>query len=298
MKTILSRNIIGKNIPIFRRFAVTRHELHDKIIEMKNRNIIPIIDYAVESKGKSNETYSEIKNTLEYYDNNFHALKLSGIKELIDNDDYYLNNIIETSKKHSNKILIDAEDSDLDKYICDKTNYLIKSNNIDNVHIYKTYQMYRKDSLPRLIYDIDYARNNNFHLGIKLVRGAYYNDEIKKNIVYENKEETDNNYNDGLRYIFSNMDLEKNSLIIASHNEKSINLTKELFMDIMKKDNDKKLFNIYFATLLGMKDNICHELIDQDYKVMKYIPYGDIYDLFPYLMRRLNENKYMLKHVW
>lgn len=292
LSNILAKNIKGKNLPIFRRFAVTKEELPNKINQLKQEGIIPIIDYGVETTDNTLKTYSELLKVQKKYTNNFHAIKLSGIKPILDYNDNTLPNMIQDSINNGNQILIDAEDSYLDKFISDKTNHMIEKFNVEHPYVYKTYQMYRKDSFMRLVDDIDNANKNDYNLGIKLVRGAYHRQELHKNVVFTEKEETDQNYNNGISYIFNNLDLGKSSLIIASHNEESIERTKNLI-----KYNDDNA-NVYFATLLGMKDNTTKQLLRENYKVMKYVPYGDIMDMLPYLLRRLNENKYMIKHIW
>tara|TARA_Y100000591_G_scaffold309220_1_gene310325 strand:- start:358 stop:888 length:531 start_codon:yes stop_codon:yes gene_type:complete len=152
--------------------------------------------------------------------------------------------------------------------------------------------MYRHDRLKYLSELKKLSIENGFYIGIKLVRGAYIEKENKrakkynyKSPICESKDATDDNFNEGARFILSNLD--NFSLLCGSHNEKSI----YDILDIMKEGkiqkNDPK---IWFGQLYGMSDNISFNLAEEGYNVIKYLPFGPIKEVIPYLIRRAEEN--------
>ena len=106
----------------------------------------------------------------------------------------YINDICEIVLQNNCKILIDAEDYKIQGMINSISNDLMYKYNINDVHIYKTYQCYRKDSFETINNDFNESFNKHFNLGIKLVRGAYYNTDYKYNILYDNIQDTHYNY--------------------------------------------------------------------------------------------------------
>ena len=152
--------------------------------------------------------------------------------------------------------------------------------------------MYRKDSLELLKKDIENSITNDYKLCIKLVRGAYHRQDLSSGLLFDNINDTHNSYNEGIKLIFDSFDLDYNNVIWATHNKESINLIKKL--------TDQKGYkreNIRIAQLLGMSDEITNSSLLEGYNVMKYVPYGPITETLPYLLRRLNENKYMIKYI-
>ena len=138
--------------------------------------------------------------------------------------------------------------------------------------------MYRKNSLNELENDI----KNFDKIGIKLVRGAYYNNNDTE--LFNNKIDTDYSYNNGIEYLINN-NIE--NVVLATHNSESIDYS----ISLSAKNN------IMYAQLLGMGDNISNNLVKKNKKVFKYVPYGNIFELYPYLLRRLYENMDMIKHL-
>ncbi len=164
--------------------------------------------------------------------------------------------------------------------------------NQHNTIVFNTSQMYRHDRLNYLNQLKKLSIENSFHIGIKLVRGAYIEKENKrakkhnyKSPICGSKDATDVNFNEGAKFILSNLD--NFSLFCGSHNEKSI----YGILDIMKvgkmqKNNPK----IWFGQLYGMSDNISFNLAEEGYNVIKYLPFGPIKQVIPYLIRRAEEN--------
>ena len=158
--------------------------------------------------------------------------------------------------------------------------------------IFNTIQLYRKDRINYLKEIINHAKENNYKIGVKLVRGAYHEKEIERAIeknyeipVHTIKEECDNDFNEALSICFENLNII--SLCAGTHNEKSSQLLVNLISKYKIKKNDTR---IYFSQLLGMSDNISYNLAANGFNVAKYVPYGPVKDLIPYLIRRAEEN--------
>lgn len=252
-----------------------------------DKSIIPIIDYAKEGANNKydvikyineiNLLISEIKNSKNDIG---YALKLSSFKpyNALENIDNIIKNIINTN--HKNKyIYFDAEHTN-DFYdeniVFDKI--IKKYENIDNLYLFKTYQMYKKTSLKQI--ENDMLKFDK--IGFKLVRGAYYNKYNPE--LFKNKIDTDNNYNKAIELLISNTN---NKICIATHNKFSIDYALSF----------KPGHNVYYAQLLGMGDSSTKYLIDNNKTVFKYVPYGSIFDMYPYLLRRLYENYEIIKYI-
>ena len=168
---------------------------------------------------------------------------------------------------------------------------IFKYNNEFSI-VYNTIQLYRKDRLQYMKGLISRCNLNGKHLGLKLVRGAYMEKErdqaTKKNYpdpIQKDKRATDNDFTKAVEFCIEN--IETVSLCLGTHNEKSVlHLT-----DLMKKSAfNKNDSRIWFAQLLGMSDHISFNLSKEGYNVAKYVPYGPIKEVIPYLIRRAEEN--------
>ena len=226
--------------PILNRFTIQKRQIPVLLEKLNKENIKPIFDYTNENNKYHTKNYHEILNLIQTYPNQYIAIKLSSLKiEQPITTEKYLKNITENCIQQSSKILIDAEYCFIQSNINSLTHQFIKEYNKDKVNIYKTYQMYRKDSYNELEKDLSQPRD--FYIGVKLVRGAYYNQDVSTGLLYLKKEETDKNYNRGI-YLFQELSKEKDILMCATHNEKSISIAKSI--------NG----NIEFSQLLGMSD--------------------------------------------
>ena len=200
--------------------------------------------------------------------------------------------ICKTAFENQIKILVDAEESWLQDAIDDIVLKMMIKYNTDSTVVYNTSQMYRHDRLKYLRELKKKSIENNFQIGIKLVRGAYIEKENKrakkynyKSPICESKHATDTNFNEGANFILSNLD--NFSLFCGSHNEKSIyNILDIMKESKMQKNNPK----IWFGQLYGMSDNISFNLAEEGYNVIKYLPFGPIKEVIPYLIRRAEEN--------
>lgn len=189
-------------------------------------------------------------------------------------------------------VFIDAEESWIQDSIDHLAWLMMKRYNKKRVVVYNTFQLYRKDRLQFLMDSYDRAQSAGFILGAKLVRGAYMEKERLRatEMGYEDpinpdKNATDDQYNTALRFCIDH--IETLGLCNASHNAQSAMLQVEL-MD--KKGIAHDHPHCLFSQLFGMSDNITFNLAHAGFRVAKYIPYGQVADVIPYLIRRAQEN--------
>ena len=190
------------------------------------------------------------------------------------------------------KILIDAEESWVQDSIDNLVEMMMKKYNKENTIVFNTVQMYRHDRLDYLKTLLESAKKNNFKIGVKLVRGAYIEKENKraKSLKYESpicvsKQATDANFDKGVDYILSNLNVF--SLFCGTHNEESLY---KIIDSIKYKRLEKKSNKIWLAQLYGMSDHITFNLANENFNVIKYLPWGPIHQVLPYLIRRAEEN--------
>ena len=196
------------------------------------------------------------------------------------------------AKKIEVKMLIDAEESWIQPAIDEIAESLMEKYNKKTPVIYTTIQMYRKDRMIYMKNLYDKATKRDFKVGIKLVRGAYIEKENlkayelgKPSPICESKELTDQNFNNGLDYMLSKLNI--GSLFMGSHNEQSILRVTEW---MSKNKISKNHPHIWFSQLYGMADHISFNLASSGYQVVKYFPYGPVNEVIHYLIRRAEEN--------
>lgn len=264
------------------RYTANFTTLPSVISRIKKNDQIPIIDYANENGENYKQNVDIIREIIKTYPNNTFALKFSSLgcneKSL-----KLAETIIDVGIKNNSTIMIDAEQDSIQDFINRNTDTLIRKYNKERPIIYKTYQMYRKDGLASLRYDLDKFKTT--HLGIKLVRGAYFNSDNTKGVLFSSKDATDASFNTALKY-FDSQHNEKHHMVVASHNKQSLKLVETC-----------KHKNISIAHLLGFSDDISKTFTEKNYRVYKYLPYGNYSDTFPYLIRRLYENYPILLHL-
>ena len=225
--------------------------------------------------------------------------KVSKFENLNDSENDSWNRVIQRfdqvcSKafKENIKILIDAEEVEVQNAIDDLAIKMMRKYNLKTAIVYNTVQMYRKDRLTYLNEMISNQLNDGLIFGLKLVRGAYMEKErnlaVSMNIespICDTKNETDKNFNSGLDFVFNNF--ERISFVCASHNEDSI--LKVISMMELKnlKSNDS---SVWFGQLYGMSDNISFNLASKNFNTFKILPFGSVRNLMPYLIRRAEEN--------
>jgi proline dehydrogenase len=189
-------------------------------------------------------------------------------------------------------ILIDAEESWMqtaaDKLILE----MMRKYNKEKVIVYNTLQMYRQDRMDYLKTLYQTAQAEGFFIGIKLVRGAYMEKENERaeednypSPIFSSKPETDQNYDAALQYIINNLDVF--ALFAGTHNEASAYYLMELMQKKNIATNDVR---IWFGQLYGMSDTMSFNLAANGYNVAKYLPFGPVKEVVPYLIRRAQEN--------
>jgi proline dehydrogenase len=190
------------------------------------------------------------------------------------------------------KLFIDAEESWIQNTIDILAYEMMEKFNSDEAIIFNTFQMYRVDMLTNLTQAITNAETKHYHLGVKLVRGAYLEKERQRahedeysEPLHKEKAATDHDFNEGMLLCLNHID--SVNFCIGTHNESScIQLTHAM----QEADIPNNHPHVYFAQLLGMSDNISYNLADAGYNVAKYVPYGPIEAVMPYLFRRADEN--------
>ncbi len=200
--------------------------------------------------------------------------------------------ICSLAHKKGVKILVDAEESWIQDCIDEIVLRMMIKYNKQKTIVFNTSQMYRHDRLEYLERLKSIAEKENFLIGIKLVRGAYIEKENKRALknnyrspICDSKKLTDLNFNKGASFILLNLNIF--SLFSGTHNEESI----YKIIDIMKSHNvDNGNQKIWFGQLYGMSDNISFNLANEGFNAIKYLPFGPIKEVIPYLIRRADEN--------
>ncbi len=189
-------------------------------------------------------------------------------------------------------VLIDAEDSWIQDPVDALVMLMMKDFNQQKVVIYNTLQLYRRDRLEFLKKSHRAAEEKNFILGAKLVRGAYMEKERKRaaekgypDPIQPDKESSDRDFDAAVTYCIDHID--RIAVMIGSHNERSNMLGTEL---LREKNLPLNHPHVHFSQLFGMSDNITYNLARAGCSVSKYLPFGPIEDVVPYLMRRAEEN--------
>jgi proline dehydrogenase len=189
-------------------------------------------------------------------------------------------------------VSIDAEETWIQDPVDALTILMMDRYNHEKVAVYNTVQLYRHDRLAFLRAMLEAAKNRNFVLGVKLVRGAYMEKERRRaeekgypSPIQKDKASTDADYNEAVQLCIDH--LEQVSVIVATHNEYSNKLAADL---LIKKALPLNHPHVHFSQLFGMSDNITFNLAAVGCNVSKYLPFGPIEDVIPYLMRRAQEN--------
>lgn len=277
-----------------------------------------ILDYGAEAKESEEDfdaTMRETIKAIEFAEEHDSApivsTKLTGMArfellEAIQADEYYspslqaeykkviqrLDKICSTAAKSGVGVFFDAEETWIQDAIDQMVVLMMQKYNKKKVVVFNTFQMYRHDRLAYLKKSFAEAEANGYLLGAKLVRGAYMEKERERakdkgypSPIQPSKEATDTDYNAAVRFVVENHT--KIASCNASHNAESALLQAKLIAD---KGIDKKHPHLNFCQLYGMSDHITFNLAKAGYNVAKYVPYGTVRDVVPYLIRRAQEN--------
>jgi proline dehydrogenase len=283
-----------------------------------------ILDYSVEGEEEESvfeATKEEIIKTIVFAQNNrkrvpFSVFKVSGIGpfELLAKVQEGMENLNEEEKEQFEKVkkriyqiskvaadgnvklFFDAEETWIQNPIDSLCKEMMQTfNRAGRVIIYNTYQLYRTDSLEILKQHLEIAKAEGFLIGAKLVRGAYMEKERKRAIsmgmkdpIHISKTATDEAFDDAVAFCINHIaDIH---FCLGTHNEASC---LKCIEQMTKKGLDIGDERVYFAQLLGMSDNISFNLAKVGIHVAKYVPYGPIKAVMPYLFRRAEENTAM-----
>ncbi|MBS9463611.1 proline dehydrogenase family protein [Flagellimonas sp. 389] len=288
------------------------------IDKMHEKGVYSILDYSVEGKEIENQLDFTLHKVLEVLDfvkkksaipfavfkptgfGRFELYaKVSAKKELTQDETAEWQRIIGRYDKVCKKahdlnvaLLIDAEESWMQDAADAIVLEMMRKYNKEKAVVFNTVQMYRWDRMQYLRKLNETATSEHFKIGLKVVRGAYMEKENErakeygyKSPICESKQATDDNFDNGVAFIMEN--LERISIFAGTHNEKS----SLKLVDLMKKrDLDNADSNIWFGQLYGMSDHITFNLTAAGYNAAKYVPYGPVKDVMPYLIRRAEEN--------
>ncbi len=203
-----------------------------------------------------------------------------------------IDNICKAGAGNNIMVLVDAEESWIQKPVDELTDAMMERYNKTKVFVYNTFQLYRHDRLVFLKESYNLARSKGYLLGAKLVRGAYMEKERARaaekgypSPIQPGKEATDKDYDEAALFCLQHLD--GMALFVGTHNEASCLKVAKYMLDHNIPANTEKVF---FSQLYGMSDNISFNLAHEHYHVAKYLPYGPVKDVLPYLMRRAQEN--------
>lgn len=311
-------NIVRKTL--FEQFVggETREKSMEVVKTLYKHHIGSIFDYAIEGKEDEktfDHTCQEIKENIKFAEGNpaipFVVFKPTGFGRLDLYAEIQLGNELTNSEKQEWErvvrryeevcrlayeknvvIMVDAEETWIQTAVDNLVTQMQEKYNRQRAIVWNTIQMYRTGRMEYLAKDLLRAKEKNYFLGYKFVRGAYMEKERIRaqqmgyaDPIQPTKQASDNNYNESINFVMDNLD--KVSAFFGTHNEKSTEL-------VMNKMHEKGLSNdnyqIYFGQLYGMSDNITYFLGEKKYNTVKYLPYGSVKDVVPYLTRRAEEN--------
>ena len=200
--------------------------------------------------------------------------------------------VCKTAHDNDVALLIDAEESWMQDAADDLVEEMMRKYNKEKVIVFSTLQMYRWDRLDYLKQLHEKAKIEGFYIGMKLVRGAYMEKEHERakekgypTPICASKQATDDNYNAAVDYMMHHID--KMSIFAGTHNEDS---SYKLLEMLAANGIEKSDTRVWFGQLYGMSDNISYNLAANGYNVAKYLPFGPVRDVMPYLIRRAEEN--------
>lgn len=298
--------------------GVNENDCLSVVDKMYSKGVSSVLDYSVEGKEEEEQFDAALKVTLKTIDfaKERQAIPFAVFKptafgrfELYEkiSDNQSLTNeekeewdrvvarfdsVCQEAHQKNVGLLIDAEESWMQNATDELIVQMMRKYNKTKPIVFNTLQMYRKDRLDYLKNLYQLAKKDEFFIGIKLVRGAYMEKENERaeekgypTPICPSKEATDLNYNSALHYIVEHLDTM--ALFAGTHNEESAYYLIELMHQKRIEENDTR---IWFGQLYGMSDNISFNLAAYGYNVIKYVPFGPVKDVMPYLIRRAEEN--------
>lgn len=305
---------------VFRQFCggESVEECTPQIERLSQGNVGAILDYSVEGKAREEDfdrTLATTIETLVYAQNNadvpFGVFKPTGLGSIDIYEKISLGEeltekqqrsweltlgrwkkIIEKANELGVPVMVDAEESWIQPAVDELVIQYMQTYNQEKAIIYNTAQLYRHDRLAQLEGALELAKKNNFVYAVKIVRGAYMEKERDRakrkgypSPIQPNKAATDHDYNAALKLIIGN--LNHMAVVIGTHNEESVQLAASLL-----KENNLPLEHprVHVAQLFGMSDHISFNAAAAGLNTAKYLPFGPVKDVLPYLFRRAEEN--------
>ena len=297
--------------------GVSEEDCLPVVAKMYEENVHSVLDYSVEGKEEESQFDFALQKTLHCIDFAqekqsipFAVFKPTGFgrfalyqkitegKALTEEEKVEWQRVVERFDKACKlayekdvPLLIDAEESWMQGAADDLTETMMEKYNTEKAIVFNTLQMYRWDRMDYMRALYKRAQQKGFHVGMKVVRGAYMEKERNRaeekgyeSPICKDKQATDDNFNTAIKFF---MDNEKLALFAGTHNEKS---SYELMNLVQKKGILKNDSRIWFGQLYGMSDHISFNLAKEGYNVAKYLPFGPVRDVMPYLIRRAEEN--------
>ena len=298
--------------------GVNEEDCLSVVDKMYTKGVSSVLDYSVEGKEEEDQFDAALKMTLKTIDFAkerqaipFAVFKPTGLgrlelyekigekQSLTKEEQEEWNRVVarfdlvcSEGYKKDVALLIDAEESWMQDAADDLVTEMMRKYNKEKAIVFNTLQLYRWDRLDYLIKLKEQADKDGFFIGMKLVRGAYMEKENVRaeekgysSPICATKEASDVNYDAAVRYMMDHLD--RMSIFAGTHNESST----YTLMELMNKNgipaNDSR---IWFGQLYGMSDNISYNLANNGYNVAKYLPFGPVKDVMPYLIRRAEEN--------
>lgn len=298
--------------------GTTEEDCLPVVDKMYTKGVSSVLDYSVEAKEEESEFDKALEKTLKTIEFAkerkaipFAVFKPTGFgrfdlwvklgegQSFTEEETAEWNRIVERFETvcktaHANDValLIDAEESWMQDAADDLVADMMRKYNKEKAIVFNTLQMYRWDRLDYLKKLHSQAQEEGFYIGMKVVRGAYMEKENKRaeekgypSPICASKEATDENYNNAIIYMADH--IEKMAIFAGTHNEDSSYMLMRIMKEKGLQPNDER---IWFGQLYGMSDNISFNLAAHGYNVAKYLPFGPVRDVMPYLIRRAEEN--------
>ena len=298
--------------------GVNENDCLSVVDKMYTKGVSSVLDYSVEGKEEEEQFDAALEMTLKTIAfakereaipfavfkptgfGRFELYEKLGEKQTLNADEQAewnrviarFDQVCREAHKSNVALLIDGEESWMQDAADDLVTDMMRKYNKEKAIVFNTLQMYRWDRLAYLTKLHDIAKAEGFYIGMKLVRGAYMEKEIARaeekgylSPICDSKEATDINYDAAVHYMAEHLDTM--SIFAGTHNEESSYKLMEIMQQKGIAKNDDR---IWFGQLYGMSDNISYNLAANGYNVAKYLPFGPVRDVMPYLIRRAEEN--------
>lgn len=305
---------------VFRQFCggESVEECTPQIERLAKGKVGAILDYSVEGKAQEADferTLNTTLETLKYAQNYAHVpfgvFKPTGLGSIDIYEKVSLNKplkqeeqaawqktlkrwetIMVQASEMGVPVMVDAEESWIQPAVDELVIGYMKRFNTERPIVYNTAQLYRHDRLAQLEGALEIAKSNGFIYGVKIVRGAYMEKERKRaaekgypSPIQPDKASSDRDYNAALQLVLTN--LKHMAVVVGTHNEESVQLAAQLLLDQNLPLNHER---VHVAQLFGMSDHISFNASQAGLNTAKYLPFGPVRDVLPYLFRRAEEN--------